>query len=210
MGSKIFLCDALRQYLLQGLVVLDGDPIKAALAGVNAYPETPGFWQSSQAVTVGQLVRPVNRNGHRYRCTIAGTTGSLGNEPAWPRTAGATVNDGTARWQEYGGDLAGLERWGDISAQEIGGGDYVAGGVALSGVSVVLEGTTAYWKAEPPVWPSLTNTMTHAFLYAAKTAGDLVNPLIGYVLLDDTPAPVSVSGVDFILNWNVSGIIRLR
>ena len=41
-------------------------------------------------------VTPVTKNGRKYICTGAGTSG--GTEPAWPTTIGATVADGTATW----------------------------------------------------------------------------------------------------------------
>jgi len=45
-----------------------------------------------QAATVA----PVTKNGRKYICTGAGTSG--GTEPAWPTTIGSTVADGTATW----------------------------------------------------------------------------------------------------------------
>ena len=41
-------------------------------------------------------VTPITKNGRKYICTGAGTSG--GTEPAWPTTIGATVADGTATW----------------------------------------------------------------------------------------------------------------
>jgi hypothetical protein len=57
-------------------------------------------WTSGQAVIVGNYATPsiVAGNGHLYRCTTAGVTGA--NEPTWPVTAGAAVDDGTAVWTE--------------------------------------------------------------------------------------------------------------
>jgi hypothetical protein len=41
-------------------------------------------------------VTPITKNGRKYICTGAGTSG--GTEPIWPTTIGATVADGTATW----------------------------------------------------------------------------------------------------------------
>jgi hypothetical protein len=41
-------------------------------------------------------VTPITKNGRKYICTGAGTSG--GTEPAWPTTLGQTVADGTATW----------------------------------------------------------------------------------------------------------------
>jgi hypothetical protein len=41
-------------------------------------------------------VTPITKNGRKYICTSAGTSG--GTEPVWPTTIGSTVVDGTATW----------------------------------------------------------------------------------------------------------------
>ena len=41
-------------------------------------------------------VIPITKNGRKYICTGAGTSG--GTEPTWPTTIGQTVADGTATW----------------------------------------------------------------------------------------------------------------
>ena len=41
-------------------------------------------------------VTPVTKNGRKYTCTTAGTSGAT--EPTWPTTVGNTVADGTAIW----------------------------------------------------------------------------------------------------------------
>ena len=42
------------------------------------------------------VVTPVTKNGRKYICTTAGTSGAT--EPTWPTTVGNTVTDGTAIW----------------------------------------------------------------------------------------------------------------
>ncbi|RMF08911.1 MAG: hypothetical protein D6763_08970 [Alphaproteobacteria bacterium] len=56
----------------------------------------PAAWQASTAYGLGEVVRPVTRNGFNYECTTAGTSGA--SEPTWPTTPGTTVNDGTVVW----------------------------------------------------------------------------------------------------------------
>jgi hypothetical protein len=41
-------------------------------------------------------VTPITKNGRKYICTTAGTSGA--SEPTWPTTVGNTVVDGTATW----------------------------------------------------------------------------------------------------------------
>lgn len=53
---------------------------------------------------VGQRMVPMNRNGHTYVCTTAGTTAAT--EPTFPGTSEEIVTDGTVEWTE-----AGLASW---------------------------------------------------------------------------------------------------
>lgn len=57
-------------------------------------------WAASTAYTFGQIVMPTTRNGHRYRCVVAGTSEST--EPTWPKTNGSIVAEGDLEWEEYG------------------------------------------------------------------------------------------------------------
>ena len=51
---------------------------------------------NSTAYTLYQVVEPATRNNYRYRCTVAGTSGS--SPPTWPTTVGTTVTDGGVTW----------------------------------------------------------------------------------------------------------------
>ena len=62
--------------------------------------DTPPTWAPLSACAAGDRVLPSTKNGHRYECTVAGTSGAA--EPVWPLTNGATVNDGTVIWTETG------------------------------------------------------------------------------------------------------------
>lgn len=64
---------------------------------------TAGQSPRSTAVTTGQTTVPAAPNGHMYKCTTGGTTGS--GEPTWPTTIGGTVTDGTAVWTEMSADF---------------------------------------------------------------------------------------------------------
>lgn len=65
------------------------------------------IWAMATAYTYGQVVIPTVRNGHRYRCIQAGTSGAT--QPTWPTAQAATIADGTSspalRWQEDGVDF---------------------------------------------------------------------------------------------------------
>ena len=57
-------------------------------------------WDVSETTTTPTYVLPKVDNAHVYKLVTAGT--SAGTEPTWPLTAGTTVTDGTAVWQETG------------------------------------------------------------------------------------------------------------
>lgn len=90
MASKLFLFDAFRKYILDGTVDLDTDTIKIAL--VDSTPvATYDTWAVDTAYSAGDIVVPTTDNGHRYRCTAAGTSDAT-TEPTWPTTDGGTVH----------------------------------------------------------------------------------------------------------------------
>lgn len=68
----------------------------------------PGLmtWQANKDYVVSQHILPTTPNGHKYKCTTAGTSGA--SEPTWPLdaddipTIGGTVTDGTVVWTENG------------------------------------------------------------------------------------------------------------
>ena len=62
--------------------------------------DTPPDWEVLTAYSIDDFVSPTTKNGHRYRCTTAGT--SAASEPTWPTTKAGTVVDGTVTWTENG------------------------------------------------------------------------------------------------------------
>jgi hypothetical protein len=65
---------------------------------LDPYGQKPlgGAWLAATAYVVGEYVS--GGNGHLYRCTTAGASGTT--EPAWPLTENATVTDNTVIWEE--------------------------------------------------------------------------------------------------------------
>ncbi len=66
----------------------------------NADLTPPPTWAASTAYTLGQTISPPAANGHIYKCTVAGTSGST-PPSTWP-TNGGTVTDGTVTWTDMG------------------------------------------------------------------------------------------------------------
>jgi hypothetical protein len=96
-------------------------------------------------------------------------------------------------------------QWADASAAEVATGDgYTTGGASLTNS---LDDTKL--DAADVTWTALDKTFRGAVLYCSKTANGLTNPLVGYILFDDTPADVVSPGVDFTVIWNASGVFTL-
>ena len=94
--------------------------------------------------------------------------------------------------------------WADVSDEEVATGDgYTTGGEALGSLSV---NSTRFDSADV-TWTSLTKTFRCGVLYLNDTVNTIVKPVIAYILFDDTPADISITGGDFTVQWNSSGII---
>lgn len=99
----------------------------------------------------------------------------------------------------YATDIAALNEahtvWADVSANEASGTGYTAGGQTLSNVAVTYDSTPkAYVTCDDIVWTGLTITCRWAVIYRSGTFNTLVNPLLEFILLDNTPADTVVSG----------------
>ncbi len=64
-------------------------------------PGTAVMWIKNTVFLLNAKVVPPVANGHKYKCTVAGTSHASA-EPVWPVGAGASVVDGTATWTEDG------------------------------------------------------------------------------------------------------------
>lgn len=63
-------------------------------------------WASATVYTWGDSVIPTTRNGHRFKATTGGTSGTT--EPVWPTRNMSSLDDGTVTWQEAGADFKNL------------------------------------------------------------------------------------------------------
>ncbi|HVM95564.1 MAG TPA: hypothetical protein VMT89_04205 [Candidatus Acidoferrales bacterium] len=59
---------------------------------------TKGYWSASTTYSSGDTIIPTGGNGHIYKCTTAGTSGS--SAPSWNTGTASTTSDGTAVWTE--------------------------------------------------------------------------------------------------------------
>lgn len=109
-----------------------------------------------------------------------------------------------------------LDIFGDITASpspEASGSGYTQGGAALTGQTVTLSDSPAktVFDASDLTFSALNATFRYGVLYANKSTGSpaIVDPLIAYILFDTTPADIVVSGVDWKVQWNASGIFDI-
>lgn len=100
-------------------------------------------------------------------------------------------------------------QWADASANEISGAGYTAGGQTLANVAGAMDDTTWKMTAAPTTWTGLSATFRAAIVYKQGTFGGLTDPVLLYVLFDDTPADVTVSGTDFTISWSANGLVRI-
>ena len=94
--------------------------------------------------------------------------------------------------------------WGDISASEISGAGYVAGGTTLAGMTVILNTSTdkAILDADDVTWTNSTITARYVAIYK-KTAPQWL------VAAFDFAADKASNNGDFTVQWNASGILDL-
>jgi hypothetical protein len=142
----------------------------------------------STAVTSAQTTMPATPNGHMYRCSTAGTTGS--GEPTWPTTSGGTVTDGTAVWTEMTPDFQANNS--SVTGSEATYGGYAR--VALSGLMGASSAGSASNSSviNMPSWTSgANNTIGGWMTYDTATVGNLLKFA---VVSTGTTATVVTSG----------------
>jgi hypothetical protein len=89
---------------------------------------------------------------------------------------------------------------------------YTSGGATLTSVTFSQTSGTATFDAADTTWTASGGSIVsrRAVVYKSGTANSRVNPLVGSILLDTTPADVTVTaGNTLTLQWNASGIFTL-
>lgn len=90
---------------------------------------------------------------------------------------------------------------------------YTAGGGTLTSVTWNKSGAITTFDAANFVWTASGGSIgpaRYAVLYKSGTANSITDPLVGYMLLDNTPADVTVTDTNTLTaNFNASGIFTL-
>lgn len=92
--------------------------------------------------------------------------------------------------------------WADVSANEISGTGYSAGGEALANGAVTQAGTTKF-DADDTQWTSASFTAYHAVIYDDTLTGD------DLVCSIDFGGAKTVASGTFTIQWDAAGIITL-
>ena len=102
--------------------------------------------------------------------------------------------------------------WSDVSAYEVSGTGYSAGGSALANKTMTHSSGTGTWDADDVSWATATLTAKYVVLVrragVSLVSGDL---LIGYMDLNTASgsATVNPSGAALTVQWNASGILTV-
>lgn len=99
--------------------------------------------------------------------------------------------------------------WADVSASEITGTGYTAGGIALSSVTVTRAGGTVTFDAADVSWSSSTLTGKYAVVTKRASASLIsTDKLLGYFEME-SGSTVSTTNGPLAIQWNAAGILAL-
>ena len=142
------LTDTAHQYLLDGTISVVPDTIKVALL-TSTYNPRPAAAAWTPAVTYA--VNTIVTSGGRYYEAIVGGVSS-GALPLLTTVRGGTTTDNTVTWYCWGyAPPPSHTIWADVSANEITGTGYSAGGVTLASKTVTMVNHQALFSAAPAI-----------------------------------------------------------
>lgn len=101
--------------------------------------------------------------------------------------------------------------WESLSSYEVSGTGYTAGGVTLSMTTPSVSGVTTTFDLSDASFTNLTVDFRHFMIYAVKTESGVTNPPVALITFrdsEDTPTDISLSAVNFSLQFNADGIFR--
>jgi len=85
---------------------------------------------------------------------------------------------------------------------------YTQGGEVVAGISLAEAAGVVTFDADPVAWNASGGPITARYAVIYKDGGS--DPILGYILLDTTPADVTVTdGNSLTITWAANGIIRV-
>lgn len=141
--------------------------------------------------------------GLGLRNQVAGT----GDVAEWGTGVGGDTIKVALLADTYTPDQDAHDFFDDVSAHEVSGTGYTAGGVALVGKSFSYTGATnnIVLDADDVTWPNSTITARYAVVYK-DTGTASTSPLLG---LADFEQNETSSAADFTVSWDAAGILRV-
>lgn len=112
----------------------------------------------------------------------------------------------------YTPNAATHDRFSNVTNQLATANGYTSGGQALQNPVWSRSGGVAKFDADDVVWNASGGSIVarYAVIRAVGTLNGITDPLVGYVLLDTTPADVTATnGNSLTLQWNAAGIFTL-
>lgn len=109
----------------------------------------------------------------------------------------------------YTPNAATHDEYADLTNELATANGYTSGGAAIGTPTWNLDTGTVTWDGDNVVWTASGAGITarYAVIYDATATGD---PLVAYILMDNSPADVTVTaGNTLTLAWNASGILTL-
>jgi hypothetical protein len=109
----------------------------------------------------------------------------------------------------YTPNVATQSQYSALTNEVANGNGYTTGGAALTTVTWSQTGGTATFDAADTEWTASGGPITarYAVVYSVTATG---NDLVGYVLLDNTPADVTVTDTNTLtIQWHANGIFTL-
>lgn len=105
------------------------------------------------------------------------------------------------------------DEWADVSGSEhTNANGYTTGGATVTGSVTSAGSTTKLTASGNTTWTASGGALAarYAVLYKSGTANGLTNPLIGYVLLDTTPADVTAAdGASLVVTLPANGFFQI-
>jgi len=108
----------------------------------------------------------------------------------------------------YTPDIDSHRYWSDVSAYEVAGTGYTAGGATLTNVSTTVDTANdrAYIDADDTSWSNATlSNLRYAVIYY-PTGDPATSPLVGYINFGSTK---SLTDGTFTIAWDSGGVIRI-
>ena len=188
-----------------GTLDLNTNQFKIALLATTFAPVTQVAWVAAQTYVDGDFVV---YGGNYYEALNAGQ--SSGAAPSFNSTRGAQTNDNTVVWLCWGiCPPSQYDLWSQISAHEVVGTNY--GQKVLANPTLAeLTHRRVTWSVDDVYFGEMEVTPKYAVIYRNGSENGVVNPLLCYVLLDDTGSTIPLTIENpFTLLWDANGIIKL-